>query len=69
MGITIIMKDTEPKGRTRVKTDQELLHCWGTTSFKSEEDKDKCAFIERKLKKKLNADNSCVSARLINELK
>lgn len=67
--VTIIIKDEKPKGRTRTSTEERLNHEWGTSSFKTEEDKDKCAFIERKLKKHLGADNSRITARLINEVK
>ena len=65
----IIIKDGKPKGRTRTSTDEQLNHDWGTSSFKSEEDKDKCAFIERKLKKNFNADDSRVIAAIINKVK
>jgi len=67
--VTIIIKDGNPKGTTRTGTENELNHTWGTSSFKDEGDKDKCAFIERKLKKHLGADNSRVTARLINQVK
>ena len=69
MGITIIIKDGIPKGRTRTSTENELNHHWGTSSFKNEEDKDKCAFLERKFKERLGADNSRITARLINKVK
>ncbi len=65
----IIIKDSKPKGKTRTSTDEQLNHDWGTSSFKSEEDKDKCAFIERKLKKEFNADDSRVIAAIINKVK
>lgn len=68
MSITIIVKEINPKGRTRTSTDEQLGHKWGTSSFKDESDKDKCAFIERKLKKLFNADNSRVNARWINDV-
>jgi len=65
----IIVKDSNPKGRTRTSTDKELRDTWGTTSFRNDEDRDKCAFIERKLKKELNTDDSRVNASYINQIK
>ena len=65
----IIIKDIKPKGRTRSGTDRDLQESWGTTSFRNEEDKDKAEFIERKLKKEYNADNSRVTARIISKIK
>jgi hypothetical protein len=50
MGITIIVKDGKPKGMTRTKTEKVLQDAWGTTTFRSPEDADKCAFLERKLR-------------------
>ncbi len=67
--VTIIIKDSKPRGRTRTNTEKELNHEWGTSSFKDEGDKDKCAFIERKLKKHFGADDSMVTAKVINSLK
>ena len=67
--VTIIIKDGKPKGRTRTSTEDELNHNWGTSSFKDDEDRDKCAFIERKLKKHYGADESRVTARWINKVK
>ena len=69
MAITIIVKDSKPKGQTRTHTDRELQSAGWGSSFKSEEDADKCAFVERKLKKELNADNSRVIAAVINRVK
>lgn len=66
--VTVIIKDSKPKGRTRTSTDEELKHAWGTSSFKNESDKDKCAFIERKLKKHFGADDSRVNANWINTI-
>ena len=69
MGITIIVKDGNPKGRTRSTVDRDLQHCWGTTSFRNEEDADRTRFFERKIKKIYNADDSMVTARLIGNMK
>ncbi len=68
MGILIIVKNSSPRGRTRTNTDKRLLDAdWGS-SFKSEADRDKCAFIERKLKKEFNMDDSRVTAAKINDV-
>ncbi len=70
MGITIIVKDGKPRGRSRTRIDKEVLgESWGTTSFRNEEDKDKAAFLERKIKKIHGSDNSMVSAKLISDVK
>jgi hypothetical protein len=68
MSITIIVKDSQPKGRTRTGVDQQLQGSWGSTSFQSEEDRDKCSFVERKLKKHFGADDSRVTAAVINRV-
>lgn len=69
MGITIIIKDGKPKGRTRTRIDKEVLQeSWGTTSFRNEEDADKAAFLERKIKKEHGSDNSMVKAELISSI-
>jgi hypothetical protein len=65
---TIIVKDSKPRGSTRTKTDQVLIDSGWGSSFKSEQDADKCAFLERKLKDKLGADDSRVTARLLNQI-
>lgn len=66
MGITIIIKDGEPKGNTRTRHDRVIRDKWGTTSFRNEEDGDKAAFLERKIKKVHGSDNSMVNAKLIS---
>lgn len=67
MGITIIIKDTKPKGRRRSKDDRMLRASgWGGTF--TEEQRDKCEFIERKRKKEYGIDDSTVSTKTINEL-
>ena len=68
MGITIIIKDGKPRGRTRSRVDREIQDMWGTTSFRSEEDADKARFLERKIKKKHGADDSMVKAKLISDV-
>ena len=68
MGITIIIKDGEPTGRTRTRIDREIQDNWGTSSFRNEEDADKAKFLERKIKKKHGSDNSMVKAKLISSV-
>ena len=68
MGITIIIKDGKPRGQSRTKMDRMLKDQWGSTSFRNENDADKAAFLERKLKKHFNADDSRVTARLISDV-
>jgi len=67
--VTIIIKGSKPKGRTRTSTDRQLNDAWGTSSFKNEEDRDKCAYLERKLKKEFNMDDSRVVAKVIDKIK
>jgi len=68
MSITIIVKDGKPRGKTRSAIDYELRdNGWGST-FKNEGDKDKCQFIERKLKKQLGVDDAQVPASVINRI-
>lgn len=68
MSITIIIKDGKPRGKTRTALDREFIdRGWGS-SFKSEEDADKCAFVERKLKKDLGSDDAQVPAKVINRI-
>ncbi len=69
MAITIIVRDSQPKGRTRTRIDEEIREAWGSTSFQSEEDRDKCAFAERKLKEKHGSDDNSVTAAVINRVK
>ena len=68
MPITIIVKDGKPKGVTRTSVDERLRDSGWGSSFKSDEDSDKCAFLERKLKKEFNVDSSQVPAALINRV-
>lgn len=68
MGITIIIKDGKPKGKTRSRVDRVINDAWGTTSFRNEEDADKARFLERKIKKHLGSDDSQVTAKLISSV-
>lgn len=68
MGITIIVRDGKPRGRTRSSLDREAIdRGWGS-SFKDEAAKDKCEFIERKLKRNLGTDESVVTAAVYNRM-
>jgi hypothetical protein len=68
MAITIIVKDGKPRGQTRSRLDREAIdRGWGST-FRNEEDADKCEFVERKLKKQLGADESHVPASVLNRM-
>ena len=67
--VYIIVKDGKPRGTTRSSTDRLLRDQWGTSSFKKEGDADKCAFLERKLKKAYGMDSSRVISGRINEIK
>lgn len=69
MGITIIIKDGKSKGQSRTRTDRKLGDKWGTTSFRNEEDADKAAYLERKIKKHYGKDNTSVTAGLIDQVK
>ena len=50
MPITIIVKDGKPKGETRSSIDRKLVDAGWGSSFKNDEARDKCEFVERKLK-------------------
>lgn len=68
MSITIIVKDGKPRGKTRSRIDHELRdNGWGST-FKNEGDRDKCEFVERKLKKQLGVDDAQVPVHVLNRI-
>lgn len=68
MGLTIIVKDGKPKGQTRSSLDREAIdRGWGST-FRDEAAADKCAFVERKLKKDLGMDESFAPAKVYNRM-
>jgi hypothetical protein len=68
MGLTIIVKDGKPRGETRSSIDRKLVDAGWGSSFKDEAARDKCEFIERKLKKDLGADESQVPASIYNRM-
>lgn len=68
MAVTIIVKDGKPRGETRSSLDEKFLGEWGSTSFRNEEDAEKCKFVERQLKKKLGMDECQVSATVLNRI-
>ena len=68
MPITIIVRDGKPRGRTRSSLDREAIdRGWGS-SFKDEAARDKCEFVERKLKSTLGTDESVVPAAIYNRM-
>ncbi len=69
MGLTFIKRDRTPRGRTRTNMDKELQDAWGTSSFRNEGDKDKAAFLERKIRKEHGFEKSRVTAKLITDVK
>jgi hypothetical protein len=68
MGITIIIKDSKPKGESRTDTDKKLVDKGWGSSFKNPEDADKCAYLERKIKKHFGLDKSFVRGSLIEKV-
>ena len=68
MGITIIVKDGKPRGQTRSALEDKFLDAGWGSSFKDEATKDKCEFVERKLKKQLGVDESVVPASVYNRM-
>ena len=68
MGITIIVKDGKPSGRSRTRDDREIREKWGTTSFRNREDRDKAEYLERKIKKHFGSDDSMVRAKDISRV-
>ena len=68
MGITIIVKDGKPRGQTRSALDRKLVDAGWGSSFKDEAAKDKCEFVERKLKAGLGVDEGVVPAAVYNRM-
>ena len=68
MGLTIIVRDGKPRGETRTSIDRKLVDAGWGSSFAKDGDSDKCAFVERKLKRELGADESQVPAAVINRI-
>jgi hypothetical protein len=67
--VDIIIKDSKPKGRTRISIDKELKDVGWGSSFRDAESADKAAFLERKLKKHYGMDDSMIGAKYFNEIK
>lgn len=57
MALTLIMKKGSPRGRRRSEIEKEVGKEWGATGL-TEEQIDKCEFIERAAKDQLGADKS-----------
>ena len=68
MALTIIVKDGKPRGETRSSLDHKLIDAGWGSSFKDEAARDKCKFVERKLKCNLGADESQVPAVVYNRM-
>lgn len=63
----IIVKRGEPKGRSRSRTEEQLIkEGWGGSM--SQENLDKCKYLERLAKEQLGADQSHFKQRVIDEL-
>lgn len=64
----IIIKKGSPKGRTRSRTENELIkEGWGNTM--TEEQNDKCKFLEREVKERYGADKSIFKQHHIDKVK
>ena len=68
MPITIIVRDGKPRGETRSALDKKLIDAGWGSSFKDEAAKDKCKFVERKLKANLGVDNAIPPAAVYNRI-
>ena len=68
MAITIIVKDGKPRGETRSALDAKFIDAGWGSSFKDEAAKDKCEYVERKLKRNLGADDAIVPASAYNRM-
>lgn len=68
MAITIMVKDGRPRGETRSALDKKLIDAGWGSSFKDEMAKDKCEFVERKLKRNLGVDNAVPPASVYNRM-
>lgn len=64
----VIIKKPKPKGRTRSKIEKQLEKEWGSTGL-TEEQIDKCAYLERKVKEKHGADKSFFKQHHIDKVK
>ena len=66
--VDIIIKDVKPKGQTRSGIEKELRkEGWGSSI--TEEQIDKCAFLERKAKKVLGGDSGQIRTTSIDKVK
>lgn len=68
MALTIIVKDGKPRGETRSALDRKLIDAGWGSSFKDEAAKDKCEFVERKLKATLGVNDAIVPASAYNRM-
>ena len=68
MGLTIIVKDGKPRGETRSALESKFIDAGWGSSFKDEAAKDKCEFVERKLKATLGVEDGIVPAAVYNRM-
>ena len=68
MALTIIVKDGKPRGETRSALESKFIDAGWGSSFKDEAARDKCEFVERKLKATLGVDAAIVPASVYNRM-
>ena len=68
MALTIIVKDGKPRGETRSALESKFIDAGWGSSFKDEAARDKCEFVERKLKATLGVDTAIVPAAVYNRM-
>ena len=68
MALTIIVKDGKPRGETRSALESKFIDAGWGSSFKDEAARDKCEFVERKLKATLGVDDAIVPASAYNRM-
>jgi len=64
----IIIKKGKPKGRTRSSIEKQLANEWGSAGL-SEEQIDKCEYLEKEVKDKYGADKSFFKQHQIDKVK
>ena len=68
MALTIIVKDGKPRGETRSALERKFIDAGWGSSFKDEAARDKCEFVERKLKATLGVEDGIVPAAVYNRM-
>jgi len=64
----IIIKKSKPRGRTRSSIEKRLAKEWGSTGL-TEEQIDKCEYLEREVKDKYGADKSMFKQHHVDKVK